>query len=394
MTFKPEILKKEIQDFLSLNIDKDLKQLAFSIKDIGTVNKLEIITQLSSKKKCQSKLPSWFAQTNIYYPQKVNVEQTSSEQTAAYKASLIEGAKIVDITGGFGVDCYYFSNTFAQVIHCEKQESLSKIAAHNFKTLGKNNIECQAMDGLHYLEESKDTFDWIYCDPSRRNEVKGKVFLLEDCEPNLITNRALLFTKAQKILVKVSPLLDIKNTLNSLKNVKEIHCVALKNEMKELLFVLEKGYSSTVQVCAVNLIEEASTSFQFSLDTEYTPSYSLPKKYLYEPNVAILKSGGFYAVSVLYKINKLEANSHLYTSDKLITFPGRSFKIIAQIPYNKKKILTVLPEKKANITTRNFPESVAQIRKKTGIKDGGNTYLFFTTDCRQKKIVLLCEKLG
>ncbi|MDT0554331.1 THUMP-like domain-containing protein [Urechidicola vernalis] len=353
----------------------------------------EIVEQIESKKKCSSKLPTWFNASGIYFPNKLNIEQTSSELTAKYKSELINGKSIVDVTGGFGVDCYYFSKKFESVIHCDLNENLSKIVKHNYAQLDVSNIETFSTNGIEYVINSTNKFDWIYIDPSRRNDVKGKVFLLKDCLPDVPENLSSLFKKSSNILIKTSPILDLKSAINELEFVKEIHIVAVKNEVKELLFLLEKDYTESINIKTVNILKQSNQTFNFELSIESNSVYSQPLTYLFEPNSAILKSGGFQNVSNQFQIAKLHQHSHLYTSENLITFPGRRFKIKANIQYDKKQLRKLIPTGKANITTRNFPQSVMDIRKKTKLKDGGKDYLFFTTNLDGKHIVLVCEKL-
>lgn len=386
------ILNTEIQKFINKNLHKDPVKLVLKGSSFFDVSIKEIVEQIISKKKCEKKLPTWFQTENIFYPNKLNIEQTSSETTAKYKAGLISGDSIIDITGGYGVDCFAFAEKFKEVTHCEINTKLSAIADHNFKILGIENIKTIAKSGMDYLGSSDKTFDWIYADPSRRNDKKGKVFLLEDCLPNIPNNLEPLFQFTNNILLKTSPVLDISSAVFELKYVKEIHIIAIQNEVKEVLYILEKNYNGRIQFKTNNITKEQDQFFEFNLmDAEV--NYSHPLKYLYEPNAAILKAGGFIEVSVMLNIPKLHIHSHLYTSKQLIDFPGRRFNILKNIPYNKKRLLKLLPSKKANITTRNFPETVAQIRKKTGLKEGGDIYLFFTTDLEGDRKILICEKV-
>ena len=386
------ILNTEIQKFINKNLHKDPVKLVLKGSSFPQVSIQEIVEQIISKKKCEKKLPTWFQTENIFYPNKLNIEQTSSEITAKYKAGLISGDSIIDITGGFGVDCFAFAEKFKEVIHCEINTELSAIADHNFKILGIENIKTIAKSGMDYLGSADKTFDWIYADPSRRNDKKGKVFLLEDCLPNIPKNLASLFQFTNNILLKISPVLDISSAVFELEYVKEIHIIAIQNEVKEVLYILENNYNGKLQFKTINITKEKDQIFNFNSIDEKA-SYSFPLKYLYEPNAAILKSGGFIEVSVMLNIPKLHLHSHLYTSKQLIDFPGRRFNILKNIPYNKKRLLKLIPSKKANITTRNFPETVAQIRKKTGLKEGGDIYLFFTTDLEGDRKVLICEKV-
>ncbi len=388
-----DILHTDIQEYINNNLTIDTSIILFKGTSFHNVTTQEIVEQIEAKKKCKNKLPSWFTTENIFYPNKLNIEQTSSEVTAQYKASLLMGKTLIDLTGGFGVDCLYFAKRIETVFHFEINTNLSEIVAHNYQELGVKNCQIIAKNGLDYVKKSSEIFDWIYIDPSRRNDVKGKVFLLKDCLPNVPENIDSLFEKSNNILIKTSPILDITSALNELKWVKEIHVVAINNEVKELLFILEKNYIYPPITKTVNIYNENSQIFNYQFFNSTTSSYSLTKKYLYEPNAAILKSGGFHEISTQFKVDKLHQHSHLYTSNELIDFPGRKFQITHTISFDKKKLKKIIPSGKANITTRNFPQSVAQIRKKTGLKDGGNQYLFFTTNMNKKHIVIICEKI-
>ncbi len=353
-----------------------------------------VLEQIECKQKSETKLPHWFRTASIVFPKKISIEQTSSEITAAYKSSLIEGESIIDLTGGFGVDSFYFAKKFNSLVHCEINEELSKIVAHNFQQLGVHNVQCCADDSETVLKSMDKKFDWIYIDPSRRSDFKGKVFMLKDCTPNVpeLIDHYLLFS--DKILIKTAPILDITAGLQELKFVKSIHVVAVNNEVKELLWEISKGNDAPTVIHAVNITDKSVENFQFNLgSTNVLASYGLPKKYIYEPNSAIMKSGGFDEVSVKFGLDKLHANSHLYSANELIPFPGRIFKIVQIIPYQKKEMKAVLEGKKANVSIRNFPDSVEQIRKKWKILDGGDLYCFFTTDLNNNKIVLLCSKI-
>ncbi|GAB7257727.1 class I SAM-dependent methyltransferase [Polaribacter sp. OB-PA-B3] len=386
------ILRTEVQQFILDNLKADITKLILKGSPFKDITIQELANQIIAKQKSEQKLPTWFTTENIYYPAKLSIEQTSSEITAKYKASLVKGNTIIDITGGFGVDCYYFSEKFKQVTHCELNTDLSEIVHHNYQQLEKNNIATFSGNGLDFLKNKDTNFDCIYIDPSRRSDVKGKVFLLKDCLPNVPENIDFLFSKSDKILIKNSPILDITSAINELKFVKEIHIIAINNEVKELLFILEKEYNNAVQIITANILKQKVENFSFKYKEESISNYSEPLTYLYEPNAAILKSGGFHQITNQLNVFKLQQHSHLYTSENKIDFPGRTFKIENILNYDKKKIKKILSENKANITTRNFPKTVAQIRKETKIKDGGNTYLFFTTDSTNNLICIVCSK--
>ena len=363
------ILHIENQDFINNNLNTDSSTLLFKKHDGLSLDIKVLIEQIEAKKRCQKKLPSWFETSNIYYPNKLNIEQTSSEITAKYKANLISGNSIIDLTGGFGVDSFYFSKHFKSVIHCEINKELSQLVSHNYKQLGAEHIQTIAKDGLTFLK---------------------------DCLPNVPEHLHVLFEHSNNLMIKTSPLLDLSVGLKELKHVKTIHVVAVNNEVKELLWMLEKEmHTEDVQIETINIKNKDNQyfGFRFQDETKAQSKWSLPHNFLYEPNAAILKSGGFHSVSKQFQLKKLHQHSHLYTSNDLMEFPGRRFKIEDILPFNKKAFKKAAIAK-ANITTRNFPESVDSIRKKLNLKDGGNTYIFATTNLENEKILIVCSKLS
>lgn len=389
------ILNTGIQNFINKNWKTDIVSVLLKKPLFEGVSQKELAQQLESKKKAKNKLPTWFNSSDIYYPPKLHIEQTSSELTAEYKASLVSGKTLVDMTGGFGVDSYFFSKRITSVFHCEINAELSKITEHNFKELNIRNVECHPEDGLDFIQKASSSFDWIFIDPSRRNNIKGKVFLLKDCEPNVPEILPELFTSSKNILIKVSPLLDISQTLQELNHVKEIHVVAVDNEVKELLFLLELNFLGEIKYRAINIHQNRKDTFEFSMAKEKATQADLgmPQSYLYEPNAAILKAGAFKSIGYRYGLKKLEQHSHLYTSEQLIKFPGRRFTIKSVFPYSK-KMMKPFKGMKANVTTRNFPISVAELRKMHKMQDGGKDYLFFTKAMDNSKQVIRCERIN
>lgn len=389
-----KILNKEIQEFINNNLSSNLSRLLLKGTHFIGVTTREIIEQIEAKSKCKKKLPTWFTIDNVYFPNKLNIEQTSSEITAQYKAKLLSGNSIADLTGGFGVDSYYFSKRFKNVTHFEIDNSLSEIVKHNNGQLKVNNIQCVSGNGIDNVLNSQTKYDWIYIDPSRRHKSKGKVFFLKDCIPDVPSHLNDLFKKTENIAIKTSPLLDISAGILELKFVKTIHVVAIKNEVKELIWVLKNGFDGEITIETVNITADAEDRFIFNFlkESQIELTYGPMLQYLYEPNSAILKAGGFNSLASQFGLSKIHQHSHLYTCDDLIDFPGRRFKINTSIAYNKKGVKT-LDISKANITTRNFPETVHQIRKKFDIKDGGNIYIFFTTTYRNEKTIVVCSKL-
>lgn len=388
-----DLLKPNVQSFIYENTGMDISKLALQKNPFPEINFKEILNQIESRTKSKEKLPTWFNKINILFPSKISVEQTSSEKTAAYKTKLVSGDSLIDLTGGFGIDAFYFSNKIKSIVHCESNTELSEIVKHNFNQFEKHNIECISGESEEILKKLNKKFDWIYIDPSRRNDIKGKVFLLKDCSPNVPDLLEVYFKYSNKILLKTSPILDISAGINELKNVKEIHIVAVENEVKEILWLLEKNHQSTIKVICSNLFDDAVEKFEYDLPSNSDATYSLPLKFLFEPNASLMKSGGFDEISQQFGIDKLHQNSQLFTSNELKPFCGRVFEIKNQFIYSKENMKLFLANTKANVTTRNFPVTVDEIRKKWKIKDGGKTYCFFTTALDNHKIVLLCDKI-
>lgn len=388
-----ELLQPKIQDFINENLGTDSVKLALKRNPFPEVSYAEIINQIISKKKAKEKLTTWFSKTNIIYPEKISIEQTSSESTANYKSSLVSGEKLIDCTGGFGIDDYYFSKQFKTVIYCELNADLSQIVKHNYEVLKVTNIECYQGDSTEILKQLNQKFDCIYIDPSRRNDAKGKVFMLADCIPNVVNLQDFYFQFTNTILIKTAPILDLQAGLLELKNVAQIHIVAVDNEVKELLWKIEKNHNHSPEIIAVNIEKSTPSITKIESSKLYSARYSLPKKYLYEPNAALMKSGGFEAVSELFNVSKLHQHSHLYTTEEITAFPGRKFQIDAMIPFQKKEIAHYIQSQKMNVSTRNFPIKPEEIKKKYKIQDGGTIFAFFTTNLNNEKIILLCTKL-
>lgn len=388
-----ELLNIEIQNFIKDNLFVDTKKLALKKNPFPSVSYSEILNQIIAKKKSKDKLPTWFASSNIIYPDKISIEQTSSELTARYKSNIISGKNIIDCSGGFGIDDLYFAKKFSEVIHCEINSKLSEIVNHNYNQLGINNINCLCGDSTEILKKLNQQFDTIYIDPSRRNDAKGKVFMLADCLPNVIDLQAFYHQFTDTILIKTAPILDIQAGLNELKNVAEIHIVALDNEVKEVVWKIEKNHTESPKIFAVNIEKEQLFTTEISLVTNYQATFSFPNKYLFEPNASLLKSGAFEAISEIYELDKLHQHSHLYTSDELKNFHGRRFEILQEIPFQKSNLKKYIQNQKMNVSTRNFPLKAEEIKKKFKISDGGNMYAFFTTNLKNEKIVLLCTKI-
>ena len=391
-----EILKTGVQDFVENNYNTDILSVLLSKPVFTHISQQELAQQLEGKKKAEKKLPTWFSTPGIYYPTSVQMEQTSSEKTGMYKAGLVQGDWLADLTGGFGVDTFFFSKKIPNVICCEQDGELHEISKYNAARLGNSQVDFHCGDGIEFLRSYGRKFDWIYLDPGRRDTSKKKVFLLSDCQPDVISHLDLLVDKSVRVMIKTSPLLDFTAGIDQLKHVQEIHVVAVRNEVKELLWILGKGSrSEDIEIRTINLNRTGQERFDFLRREEQLADnpLALPRKYLYEPNAAVLKAGGFKVLCKAFGVDKIQEHSHLYTSDALIDFPGRTFQVEKVYPYNK-KALKNFKGSKANVTTRNFPEGVAAIRKKFGLKDGGEIYLFFTTNYLGERIVIQCAKVN
>ena len=388
------ILRTGIQEYINNNLNTDIMSVLLKKNNFDAISSKELAQQIESKKKCVVKLPTWFSATEIYYPPKLNIEQSSSEKTALYKAGLLSGNSLLDLTGGFGVDSYFFSQKIPEIILCEISRELSEITAHNANILRAHNIKVLNVDGIEYLDKSHKSFDWIYTDPSRRDKTKSKVFKLSDCSPDITDHLDLLKDKSKAILLKTSPLLDITIGIKELKNVEEIHVVAVNNDVKELLWIIKDNNPPDPLIKTINIKNTRDEVFVFKRSIENTTKsgFSKPLEFLYEPNAAILKAGAFKTLGNKFHLKKLHEHTHLYTSEKEVKFPGRVFRILSTHPYNKKSIAS-LNAGRANITVRNFPIPVADIRKKHKIMEGGELYLFFVKDINNKLLILKCSKV-
>lgn len=390
-------LNKETIAFIEEHLHDDVRALALKAGKLPQVDLTAALTQIAGRQIAAVKIPSWQLVKEILYPQHLSMEQCSSEVTARYKAELVSGDTLCDLTGGFGVDCAFLSAGFKQVTYVEQQSSLCELAANNYRVLGLNHVKVVNEDGVAYLEKMEPV-DCIFMDPARRNEHGGKTVAIADCTPDVGALQRLLTYKAQRVMIKLSPMLDLALTLQTMHSTCEVHIVSVNNECKELLLVLAAGVQTAEpEIHCVNLTHNGKQCFSFtrSQEQEATCSYADDTAlYLYEPNASILKAGGFKVLSAAYCMKKLHPNSHLYTSDELVAdFPGRVFRIEKSYSFNKKEMKDLLGNiSKANISIRNFPSTVDELRKRTKLKDGGDVYLFATTLNSGDKVLLECYK--
>lgn len=375
------------KQFIKDHLLDDVHDLALRIKNLTKAwdsDAMFLLNQIVGRRKIKEKVPSWYENDNLLYPAKLSLEQASSEKTALYKASLLSGDSLVDLTGGLGVDTAFLSGNFNRVSYVERQKELADLARHNFPNLLLHHIDVYCEDALSFLNRI-DPVDAIYIDPARRSSTGKKVALISDCEPNIIDIQEALLQKAKRILIKMSPMLDIKMAISQLKKVEEVHIVSVDNECKELLFLMNNETTEEPQIHCINFDKSGAQkdSFRYSDEKEISLSYTDKiKKYLYEPNASIMKAGYYKGVARQYHIEKLHPDSHLYTSDKYINdFPGRTFLVIND-----------LPKQQANIAVRNYPIKPEALKKKLKLKDGGDIYLFATTLANGAKVLIPTHK--
>lgn len=399
-------LNEETLRFIRQHAHDDVRALALHARALPGVNLTAALTQIAGLQILSSKVPSWATTDGIRCPARLSLEQCSSEVTARHKAGIIASYdgphhRMADLTGGLGIDCSFLAPLFEQVDYVERQYELCQLAEHNFPLLGLTHISVHCADGTDFLHQLPET-DWLYLDPARRDSHGGKTVALADCEPDVSQLEEQLLSKAPHVLLKLSPMLDLTQALHTLKHVREAHVVAVENECKELLLVLERNQTTDVDdvpVTCLNLSDkkDCAQAFTFTRQDEQSapcPLADFPRNYLYEPNAALLKAGAFRSITAQYPVEKLHTNSHLYTSDHLIgNFPGRTFQVDGWCGFGKKEAKALIGDlRQANLSVRNFPASVAELRKRLHMAEGGSVYLFATTLSDGQKVLIRARK--
>ena len=387
-------MDKITSEFVREHRNDDVRTLALQAARYPGVDIRLAVTQIEGWQHACTKLPEWAAVEGILYPPRISMEQCSSSATALYKASLMQGDTFADLTGGFGIDCSYISRNFSKAFYIERNDILCTVAAHNFALLGLQHIEIINGNSEQMLQ-TLPPCDWIFLDPARRDGAGKKVVALADCEPNVATLRQQLLQKARRVMVKCSPMLDITAACRQLGCVAEVHTVAVNNECKELLFILSADATATPDVHTVNIVNGSAQTFSFSMDDACETSYATEVgSFLYEPNAAIQKAGCPSSLATGYGVQKLHCNSNLYTSQMVVeNFPGRTFRVTGVSGFSKNEIKKLLGDlKRANLTVRNFPDTVQQLRKRMKLSEGGGVYLFATTLADGRKVLVRCEK--
>ncbi len=381
------------KQFIRENLNADVPTLALKKAPVGTDVSLAL-RQIEARQLLRKKVPSWAENEDLLFPVHLSIEQCSSEASAQYKAGLLQGQSFADLTGGLGIDTYFISQHFEQADYVERQAELCDLARHNFEVL-KTNVRVWNETAEEYLSHCEPK-DCIFIDPARRDEHGRKTVSISDCTPDVAAIQDLLLQKAKTVMIKLSPMLDISKALEELHHVKEIHMVAVANECKELDVIMERGFEGKPQFVCVNLLT-SQPELRFTQEEERNCIGRLAEgvsNYLYEPNPAVMKAGCYKLLTQRFDVLKLHKNSNLYTSEKLVSdFPGRVFEVLGWAPYNKKVKQTLLRDvDKASIAVRNFPLSVAELRKTLKISDGDETYLFATTLKGEQKAIIRTKK--
>lgn len=396
-------LSPETLAFIDSHRGDDVRTLALQAKKYPAVDMAEAVVQIAGYQIAEKKVPLWAQTAGIRYPQHLSMEQCSSEVTARYKASLVSGDTLTDLTAGWGVDCSFLARNFRCADYVERQETLCRIAAHNFPLLGLPHVRIHCADAVEYLQ-SMEPVDCLFLDPARRDSHGGKTVAIAECEPDVCRLEPLLVEKGKTVMIKLSPMLDMASALRDLQYVRRIHVVSVNNECKELIILLRKApdeeetaEGEVIIGCEQVVNNSVHQHFQFTFSEEKSAGCPLAESvgnYLYEPGAALLKAGPYRLLATRYGVEKLHPNSHLYTSSGLVDFPGRRFRVTAVSGFGKKDLKVLLEGvEKANLTVRNFPSSVAELRKKLKLKEGGDIYLFATTLASGEKVLIRGEKV-
>jgi len=405
----------DIRQFISDHLQDDVARLLLSAHRYPTIDVPFAVEQIEARRRLRSKLPEWFALPDLIMGGRIPAEQCSSQQTASFKRSVMlpDAKSLCDMTGGMGVDFWYMSQGLEQAIYTERQPQLCEAARHNFQVLQKacsSTTRYTVREGLSTVLPIPDV-DVIYLDPARRSSGGGRIYEISDCEPDVVTWQQELLSHCRQLITKVSPMADISRTLSRLKEVTHLYVISVRNECKELLIVQQpKSFDSTssqsqVPETSVPLLIHcidflATSKIEFQFDSNKIgafPAASLANEigqWFYEPDVSIMKAQGFLALAERYEVSMLDSDCHYFTSSSLIPdFPGRVFAVDSVSPFSSrllKQLAKQVPQ--ANIATRHFLMTAEQLRQRSGIRDGGEVYLFGASLCGVGPILIQCHK--
>jgi 16S rRNA G966 N2-methylase RsmD len=371
----------EFRQFVQDHLMEDPALLLFKYQGKVGFDLKAAVQQIAAQQKTTKKLPSWSRNLELLFPASISIEQCSSEQTAAFKSIGRFGKKMIDLTGGFGVDCHFLSQGFEKGVYCEQQAELFQISKHNLSTLNPEKFDFVAGDGLDFLRKTTQHFDLIYADPARRGSDNQKLYKLQDCEPNVVDAWTLLQSKSDSILLKASPMLDLTQAWVELPAIQKITVVSVRNEVKELLLHWDKAKVDAPRMVFAVDLESGLPPFEFepSVENQTQSSFGEAGKFLVEPLAGILKAGAFNLFGWQFGLKKLERNSHLYTSEIFTKgIPGRIFEVLQEISPKKQEIKTFFPSGRVNVICRNYVTGAEELKKKLGLKDGGEDFLIGT----------------
>jgi precorrin-6B methylase 2 len=399
------IISRELKQWILEHRNADPARLSLQYSKRNELDYRLGIAQIRSYQKAKVKIPEWANNPEIVWPPPLSIEQCSSEDAARFKSGEVHGTLAIDLTGGAGVDCYYLSKSFEEIVYVESDAHLCALAAHNFRSLGAKNIRVVHMRAEDFVRSHGCAADLIYVDPSRRPEAgahtagathtapQRKVFRIEDSVPDVLQLLPRLRQCAQTTMIKLSPLIDLSLVTSRIAGIRQLYVVAVGHECKEVLVYVGEG-TAPIRIEAVHLRQGQTSRVSFRPEEERSiqASCSFPQRFLYEPNPALLKAGAFNYLAQAYGVEKLHRNTHLYTSADKVLFPGNTYRIYAVSPYSRKAFQTASTGDTYTIKTRNFPDTPVQIRRKLKIREGDGGYLFAVTLADNKPALLLCDK--
>lgn len=396
-----EILLKN-RDFIEKNQYRQVEDVALELANTHHPDAAFILRQIEGRQRLREKVPTWAAVGELLYPVRLSLEQCSGEPAACYKAQVVKrlfaediaayrSLSMADLTGGFGVDFSFLAPLFSRAVYVERQAELVALARHNFPLLGLAQVECVESDGIDYFRAMAPV-DLLFLDPARRDGVGRKTVLIEDCQPDVKVLLPELLAKCRVLMLKLSTMLDLRQAIDALGGVAESHVFAAQGECKDLLLVCRSDFSDETAIFCAN--ERANFFFRASDEIALPVSFAdSVRGFLYEPDAAVMKAGAYKTIAMRYDLQKLHPNTHLYVSEVEHTdFPGRVFKIENVVGFSKKEQRELSALKRANLSVRNFPATVAELRKRLKLQEGGDAYLFACTLHDETKAIIIARK--
>lgn len=389
-------IREEVLAYIEEQKDADPVDLLLRSSPFEDFTMEEISAQIKGRQIARVKFPFLLDYPQYRYPVKLSLEQASSEMTALYKASLIGGKKLIDLTGGMGVDAIIMGKAVEQTTVIEQNGSLSELLTHNLKVLDRDNIKVCQGDGAEYIHSVEGQYDWIYIDPSRRIEGARK-YDISDLEPDVLKLQSILLEKSENVLIKLSPMQDIHALLDQMKQISTIHYVSYRGELKEILVELKKTANEIIHKCVLlDSSDEGVTwkTHEWCGSEGAAISYSDEEEYLYLPDVAFLKAGRQDDIAAQFHLQKMHPFTHIYTSDEVQSdYPGRCYKVLNTLSLKKKEVGRYLSSPFLNVISKNHPLTAQQIKKKLGVQDGGDHYLICFTGMNDRKVASICAKV-